>query len=163
MYLKSKVLPSGEDLGGAFMTVIPIDFGTPEYDEAVSIRYDVLRKPLGRQFDIEQLSKEWSDVHLACYADNAEMIGCLILTATDGKALKMRQVAVKESYQGKGVGKQLVIASEAYAKLNGFEKIVLHARATAIPFYTNLNYEIIGDTFLEVGIEHKKMEKVIKN
>ena len=141
------------------MTVIPIDFGTPEYDEAVSIRYDVLRKPLGMQFNIEQLSKEWSDIHLACYADNAEMIGCLILTETEVKTLKMRQVAVKESWQGKGVGKQLVIASEAFAKLNNFEKIILHARETAIPFYINLNYEIVGDTFLEVGIEHKKMVK----
>jgi predicted GNAT family N-acyltransferase len=143
------------------MTVIPIDFGTPEYDEAVSIRYDVLRKPLGMQFNVEQLSKEWSDVHLACYADNAEMIGCLILTETEAKTLKMRQVAVKETWQGRGVGKQLVVACEAYAELNGFEKIILHARETAIPFYLNLNYEIIGDTFLEVGIEHKKMLKNI--
>ncbi len=141
------------------MTVIPIDFGTPEYDEAVSIRYDVLRKPLGMQFNVEQLSKEWSDIHLACYADSAEMIGCLILTETEAKTLKMRQVAVKESWQGKGVGKQLVIASEAFAKLNNFEKIILHARETAIPFYISLNYEIVGDTFLEVGIEHKKMVK----
>jgi hypothetical protein len=32
------------------MYTIEIDFGTPEYDEAVRLRTDVLRKPLGLEF-----------------------------------------------------------------------------------------------------------------
>lgn len=141
------------------MTVIPIEFGTPEYDEAVSIRYDVLRKPLGLQFTVSQLSKEWADVHFACYNDRSEMIGCLILTKLDDRTLKMRQVAVKEKIQGAGVGKALVEASEAYAKMNSYKKMELNARDTAIPFYEKLGYEIVSDTFVEVGINHKKMVK----
>lgn len=141
------------------MTVIPIDFATPEYDETVALRYEVLRKPLGLTYSVEQLSKEWSDVHLACYNASSELIGCLILTKIDDKTLKMRQVAVASSYQGKGVGRKMVEASEAYAMLNGYEKIELNARATAIPFYLSLDYQSEGDTFVEVGIEHKKMIK----
>lgn len=141
------------------MTVIPIEFGTPEYDEAVNIRYDILRKPLGLQFTTTQLQKEWEDVHFACYNDRSEMIGCLILTKLDEKTLKMRQVAVKEKIQGAGVGKALVEASEAYAEMNGYKKIELNARDTAIPFYEKLGYEIVSDTFVEVGINHKKMVK----
>jgi predicted GNAT family N-acyltransferase len=141
------------------MTVIPIDFATPEYDEALAIRYEVLRKPLGLEYSLEQLSKEWADVHLACYADSAEMLGCLILSEVDSKTLKMRQVAVRNNFQGKGVGKKLVEASEAYSKINGFEKIILHARANAIPFYEQLDYQTEGEIFFEVGIEHRKMVK----
>jgi predicted GNAT family N-acyltransferase len=142
-----------------FMTVIPIEFGTPEYDETVALRYEILRKPIGLTFTEEQLSKEWADTHLACYNDASEVIGCLILTNLDDKTLKMRQVAVAVAYQGKGVGKKMVEASEAYAVANHFEQIELNARETAIPFYESLNYEIVSDFFQEVGINHKKMVK----
>lgn len=141
------------------MTVIPIEFGTPEYDEAVSIRYEILRKPLGLQFSVAQLEKEWVDFHFACYADDATMIGCLILAKLDDKVLKMRQVAVKEKLQGAGVGKALVEASEVFSASAGFEAIELNARMTAVPFYEKLGYEKIGNTFTEVGIEHQKMVK----
>ncbi len=144
------------------MTVIPIDFATPEYDETVALRYEVLRKPLGLEYSVEQLSKEWADVHLACYNTSSALVGCLILTKVDDKILKMRQVAVCFSCQGKGVGRKMVEASEAYASLNGFEKIELNARATAIPFYLSLDYQSEGDVFVEVGIEHKKMIKIIQ-
>ena len=141
-------------------TVIPIDFGTPEYDEAVSIRYEVLRKPLGLEFSAAQLESEWSDVHLACYTASSEMVGCLVLSKQEN-ALKMRQVAVREHYRGLGVGKALVEAAETFAQLNGFDTVLLNARINAVPFYERLGYEIISDTFKEIGIDHKKMKKNI--
>jgi predicted GNAT family N-acyltransferase len=145
------------------MTVIPIEFGTPEYDEAVSIRHEILRKPLGLQFSVTQLQKEWADIHFACYNDRSEMIGCLVLTKLNDETLKMRQVAVKEKIQGAGVGKALVEASEAFAILNGYKTMELNARDNAIPFYEKLGYEIVSDTFVEVGINHKKMIKKFRD
>jgi predicted GNAT family N-acyltransferase len=143
------------------MTVILIDFGTPEYDEAVAIRYEILRKPIGLQFSVAQLEKEWQDLHFVCYNERSEMLGCMILNIIDEHTLKMRQVAVKERSQGAGVGKALVEAAEAYAQLNGYQTIELNARDTAIPFYERLGYQIISETFTEVGIDHKKMIKKI--
>ena len=143
------------------MTIIPIEWGSPEYDLSIKIRYDVLRKPINMEFTAEQLSEEWTDVHLACYDTQAEMLGCLILTNLDDKSLKMRQVAVAAIHQRKGVGQRLVEASEQYAKQNKFEKIVLNARITAVPFYISLGYQSIGKEFQEVGIVHQKMEKLM--
>lgn len=143
------------------LTVIPIQFGTPEYDEAVGIRYDILRKPLGLEYTVNQLQKEWIDYHFACYDEQSRMIGCLILSKIDDTTLKMRQVAVKEQIQGTGVGKALVEAAEAFALTNNFNKIELNARQNAIPFYERLGYIIVSDTFTEIGIDHKKMIKQI--
>ncbi len=140
-------------------TVIPIEWGSPEYDLSVKIRYDLLRKPIGLEFTEAQLEAEWSDVHLACYDNNAEMMGSLMLTPQEDKSLKMRQVAVAEHCQRHGVGRCLVEAAEAYAKVNQFPKMILNARELAIPFYLQLGYELVGDTFIEVGISHNKMQK----
>jgi predicted GNAT family N-acyltransferase len=136
-----------------------IEFSTPEYDVAVRIRTEILRKPIGLEFTIEQLSAEWSDTHIACFDARENMVGCLILTKKDQKTLKMRQVAVSKICQNQGVGQSLVAFSEKWARQNGFGKIILNARETAVPFYLKLNYLKIGEPFEEVGMPHFFMEK----
>ena len=55
--------------------------------------------------------------------------------------------------------------------INEFEKetlrvqrsrIYLHARAHAVDFYLNSNYEVFGEPFEEVGIPHRHMQKFLK-
>ena len=138
-----------------------VDFGTPAYDETLRLRDDILRKPLGLDYQEEQLSKEYTDFHLACYNENFDLLGCMVLTPKEKGNIKMRQVAVKENIQGKGIGTKMVEDCEKICLEKGFQKIVLNARDTAIPFYTRLNYDIVGEQFTEVSIPHHKMEKCL--
>lgn len=143
------------------LNVFPIEFATPEYDEAVALRYAVLRKPLGLEFTPEQLGAEWSDIHLAACEASGKMVGILLLTPLNDQEIKMRQVAVAPEQQGKGVGAAMVLESETLAKSLNFKKMTLHARETAVPFYLRLGYQSVGARFEEVGIPHFKMEKVL--
>ncbi|HLP93991.1 MAG TPA: GNAT family N-acetyltransferase [Saprospiraceae bacterium] len=143
------------------MTIFPISFGTPEYDESVALRYEVLRKPLGLEFTPEQLSQEWSDIHLAGFNPAGIMVAILILTPADEHTVKMRQVAIAPALQGQGLGAKLVQASEMLARSQNFRRMVLHARETAVPFYLKLGYQIVGEPFEEVTIPHAKMEKAL--
>jgi N-acetylglutamate synthase-like GNAT family acetyltransferase len=143
------------------MNFTQIEFASPEYDEAIGLRYEILRKPLGLTYTVEQLSEEWDDFHLVAYDADYEMIGYLNLTIIDEKTLKMRQVAIAERVQNYGVGTALVQFSEQFAKGKGYETILLHARETAIPFYQKNKYRLVGAPFEEVGIVHRKMEKFI--
>lgn len=143
------------------LTILPIAFASPEYDEAVALRTEVLRKPLGLEFSVEQLSKEWADIHLAAFDGVGKIVGILLLTPLDDSRVKMRQVAVDIALQKKGVGAAMVKRSEELAREMGFKKIELHAREVAVPFYLKLDYTIVGDIFEEVGIPHFKMEKML--
>lgn len=143
------------------MYITEISFGTPEYDEEVGLRDRILRQPLGLQFHIKDLEKEYNDIHLVCFAESGKMAGCLILSPVDQHVIKMRQVAVDLEWQKKGVGTMLVAASEKFASQHGYDKIVLHARDLAVPFYLRLGYEVYGEPFTEVGIEHRAMRKKI--
>lgn len=143
------------------MYITEISFGTPEYDEEVGLRDRILRQPLGLQFHIKDLEKEYNDIHLVCFADSGKMAGCLILSPVDQYIIKMRQVAVDQAWQKKGIGTMLVAASEEYALQKGFDEIVLHARDLAVPFYLRLGYEVYGDPFTEVGILHHAMKKKV--
>lgn len=138
-----------------------IEFGTPEYDETVTLRTEILRKPLGLTFSEDQLSEEYKDFHLALYNHADELLACLILSPMDDKKIKMRQVAVAEQLQGRGIGKILVNYSEEFCKFRNYKQIVLNARDTAVAFYESLQYCKDEKPFIEVGIPHHYMWKNI--
>jgi predicted GNAT family N-acyltransferase len=141
------------------MTVIPVVFGTPEFDEMLALRYKVLREPLDMDYNPEQIEAEYDSRHLACYNSDWTLLGCLTLLPLDEKAVKMRQVAVAPKAQGRGVGRLLVEESELWARMKGYGKMEMHAREPAVPFYKKLHYHVVGERFMEVGIPHFKMEK----
>lgn len=139
--------------------VTEIDFGTPLYDSSVQLRDLILRKPLNLEFTPEQLASEYDSFHFAYMNEEYDMLGCLVMKPVDANTVRMRQVAVNESFQRKGIGTSLVYYVEKWAKERGFLKIILHARDLAIPFYDRLDYKRKGSAFYEVGIEHYLMEK----
>ncbi|MBK9335800.1 MAG: GNAT family N-acetyltransferase [Lewinellaceae bacterium] len=144
------------------MQILEIQFGTPEFDDAVRLRYEVLRKPLGMEYTAEQIAAEYDQFHLAAYSAAGWLVGYLNLTPCENNEVKMRQVAVDSRCQGSGIGKAMVAASEEFARQRGFHKIVLHARETAVPFYLKLDYKIVGERFEEVTIPHFRMEKILE-
>lgn len=137
-----------------------ISFATPEYDEAVRLRYEVLRKPLHLDFQAEDLATEFDSIHVGCYAAvSSELLGVLILKPLGDGTVKMRQVAVHPGMQSRGVGTFLVRFCEALARNRGFFRIELHARQAAVAFYRQLGYQEDGPMFEEVGIPHLFMWK----
>ena len=141
------------------MIITRIEFATPDYDEAIRLRTEILRKPLGLSYSPEQLAAEYRDIHFAAFDDEGVLRGVLLLLPQTSEVIKMRQVAVDTEVQGQGIGRSLVAASEAWARWKGFKTIELHAREKPIQFYEKLGYETINDWFLEVNIFHKKMYK----
>lgn len=141
---------------------IQIEFGTPEFDEALKLRHLVLRKPLKMEFNENDIAQEYDSFHISCYHNvTNELVGCLILKPEDDHHLKMRQVAIHPSYQSRGIGSYLVAQSEKFSLYKGYSQIKLHARDTAVDFYKKAGYNVEGDCFKEVGIDHFSMKKTL--
>ena len=70
-------------------------------------------------------------------------------------------MAVGENWQGKGIGRELILFAEKFAKKKGIKQMVMNARKVAIGFYQKLGYKIVSDEFIEVTIPHVKMVKTI--
>lgn len=136
-----------------------LDFGSELQLKSIELRRQVLRIPLGLDFTQDELDTEVDQVHIAAIDGNKIIAVLLFILDVSEQKVKMRQVAVDPKFQGSGIGKQMVKFSEQWCKLNGFNKIELHARANVLPFYEKMNYEVVGNTFLEVGIPHLKMVK----
>ncbi|HMO33553.1 MAG TPA: GNAT family N-acetyltransferase [Lacibacter sp.] len=127
----------------------------------VQLRFDILRKPLGLSFTEEELAKEKEDILVAAFEDD-DILGCCMLTRVDGETVRLRQMAVQNNIQGKGVGASLMNFAENIARDRGFRKLVMHARKAAMGFYEKQGYQAEGPEFLEVTIPHYRMYKMLK-
>jgi len=124
----------------------------------IRLRMDILRKPLGLSFLDEELDKEKEDILIGAFEDD-RILGCCLLTKVDDKTVRLRQMAVPNSLQGKGIGRALMIFAENIARDLGYRTLVMHARKTAVGFYEKLGYNCTGNEFVEVTIPHYVMEK----
>ena len=140
------------------MTVKIIAYQSPEYQEMLALRYRILREPLGLQFSDEDLQQEKDDIFIVC-REGEHIIGCCILTRLSAGALKLRQMAVDNHWQGKNVGRNIVQFAEQYATGHGYATIKMNARKTAVMFYSKCGYTVLGNEFLELGIPHFLMVK----
>lgn len=132
---------------------------SPEYDAAIALRAAVLRIPLNLEFTEEQLESESEEFHFGAFSVDGNLLACLSFKVDSANCLQMRQVAVKTALQNSGIGQFIVKEAENWAKSKGFTKIILHARDVAVPFYSKLHYETVGDPFIEVNILHRHMLK----
>jgi len=135
-----------------------IDHGTREYEQMVALRYQILRQPLGLGFTEEELQAEKDNILIAAF-DDENMLGCCMLTKINNQTLKIRQMAVQNNLQGKGIGASLMSFVENLARDKGYRNLVMHARDTAIGFYEKFGYKVLGEQFLEVGLPHHLMAK----
>ncbi|MEO5563238.1 MAG: GNAT family N-acetyltransferase [Chitinophagaceae bacterium] len=139
-----------------------IEYQSDAYKEMVELRMDVLRRPLGLFFTEEQLAREKDDILIGAF-ENEKMIGCCVLTPHNEDIIHLRQMAVKEDSQVKGIGKTIISFAEQTMIRTGYTLLMMHARKTALGFYQKCGYEIKGDEFTEVGIPHHYMEKKLSS
>lgn len=135
-----------------------VPYHSKDYIQLLKLRNIVLRIPLGMDIKNDPLHEEIHDIHFGYFNEN-KVIGTLILRDIGNQTFKMRQVAVSNEVQGKGIGQKMVLFSEKYAREKGYKQIELNARDIAVPFYEKLGYQKEGEAFFEVSILHYKMVK----
>ncbi|MFM2361885.1 MAG: hypothetical protein RLZZ316_787 [Bacteroidota bacterium] len=138
-----------------------IDHGTKEYRQMVQLRTDILRKPLGLTLTEAELEKEKGEVLIGAFEEE-KMLGCCMLIKEEEGTVRLRQMAVLNNLQGKGIGRALMVFAENIARDMGYKRLTMHARKTALGFYEKLGYKVCSDEFLEVTLPHFVMEKNLR-
>jgi ribosomal protein S18 acetylase RimI-like enzyme len=135
-----------------------IDHGSAEYQQMIKLRDIVLRKPLGLSFTPDDLEKEKDNMLIGAFEED-RMLGCCMLVEEQPGIVRLRQMAVLNDLQGKGIGRALMNFAENLARDRGYKIIRMHARNNAVGFYEKVGYKVKGDQFIEITIPHYVMEK----
>ena len=153
----------GNDATGKQLDIklISIKFASLEYEMALALRNEILRFPLGRSLDSDDLEGEENQLHFGILNFDNKLIACVSVKIIDEKHYKIRQMAVSDNFQGKGLGVRLIRHVECELFKKGVSILSLHARESAISFYEKLEFHTSGNLFDEVGIPHIKMQKKV--
>lgn len=137
------------------MVIERIEMNDPLYQQERDLRNRILLRPIG----IPDYGWEMDDGHAWHFVAVEErvVIGCVMLVPRGNGIAQLKQMAVEEAQQGKGVGLQLIDALIRFALKEGITEVVCHAQDRAIPFYLKNGFEIYDEPFVEVGVPHHHM------
>lgn len=143
-------------------TIEYLDICVPSntYEAELKLREKILRTPLGLKLTDDDIAYDHQQRHIGAFCDN-QLIGCVLVSQVQDKPLtfKIRQMAVLDIFQGKGVGRDLMLKAEQGIQSKGGQRVILEARKSALRFYLSLNYQVISDDFIHKTLPHILMEK----
>lgn len=71
------------------------------------------------------------------------------------------RIAVLKDYRGRGIGSKIMSALIDEAKKRGYKRLYLGAQTHALGFYSGLGFTPYGDEFLDAGMVHQGMERLL--
>ena len=73
---------------------------------------------------------------------------------------QIRYMAVEAGYQRQGLGSRILDQLEQAAAAAGYNRVILHAREPAVPFYLSRGYRIVAPSHRLFGaIQHNLMSR----
>ncbi len=125
-----------------------------------AIRTAVFQAEQGVAAALEWDGADEAATHLIAKLDG-QPVGTARLRRVDDRTAKLERVAVLAAHRGQGIGHQIVVTALAVLAAQQVKGVKIHAQVTAKSFYENLGFTAAGDEFVEAGMWHIKMAKVL--
>jgi len=131
-----------------------------ELDTAMAIRYRVFVQEQGVPPEEEMDEADATATHVLALLDGRAVGTGRVVRLPSGEA-KIGRMAVEQEWRRRGVGSSLLTFVEEQALLQGMARAVLDAQTYVKAFYANHGYRDEGEVFMEAGIEHVRMSKLL--
>jgi predicted GNAT family N-acyltransferase len=120
-------------------------------------------------FEVEQnvprpLDRDAFDLnadHVVAFDGSGACVGTGRAVRLDSRTCQIGRMATSRSHRKGGVGAAVLEALERMAALRGLREIVVHSQLPAEPFYRKRGYAPEGEQFLEEGVPHVLMRKIL--
>ena len=152
------------EAGEAMTTVKTGDMATLGAD-AFALREEVFVNEQGFALDIERDAEDETCVHAVAYNRLSKPLATGRLLQShmiDGKkSSKIGRMAVHRVMRGSNLGRDIMSALMAAAKVRGDTEVVLHSQCSAQNFYLKQGFTLRGEPFDEEGMQHIEMFKLL--
>jgi predicted GNAT family N-acyltransferase len=135
--------------------------GPQEMAAALKLRHDVFCREQGVPEREELDGRDHEGLHLVAVSPEGEVLAtCRLLIV--GPTTQFSRLAVRAAYRRRGIATAMLEAADNETRAAGGRRIVLHAQTYARHLYELAGYEPRGRLFVEAGIEHIAMEKILR-
>jgi predicted GNAT family N-acyltransferase len=138
------------------MADVTVISGEDELERSYAIRRTVFIEEQAVPEELEFDGFEKTSTHFLLHVDG-QPAATGRLRIVDGCA-KLERIAVLREHRGRGHGLAITRAMMDAGREAGSDRLVLDAQLVAVGFYEKLGFRRFGDTFMDAGIEHVKME-----
>ena len=120
---------------------------------AYYVRIQAMARKHQIPLDVEFDEHDTPDTKYIVAVDNSLPIATCRLYAIDEAKVMLGRIVVLPEYRHQGIGTQVVIEAETWAKELGFTTAIVESRDNKIPFYESMGYvadmkqKIEGETF----------------
>lgn len=123
----------------------------------MEVRYEVFVREQNVPVEEERDQEDVHCVHAVAFDQNGRPVGTgrLLPNAHIGR------MAVRAAHRGMGVGSRLLTALVDEARRRKCPEVVLSAQVHARVFYEAHGFVAQGDTYIEAGIEHITMRRIL--
>ncbi|ACZ61987.1 acetyltransferase, GNAT family [Dehalococcoides mccartyi VS] len=122
-----------------------------------ALRYRVFVTEQGIDPDTEYDLYDKTARHLVIH-NGERALACCRIRMLDKSLAKIERVAVDIDHRKFGLGRKMMNYAVSMLKTENVDRVVVHAQTSALGFYTSLGYAPDGESFIEDGIEHIKMQ-----
>jgi predicted GNAT family N-acyltransferase len=133
--------------------------GDEEMAQLLRLRHDVFCGEQGVPEREELDGRDGEAVHLVAVEDGRVLATCRLLFV--GATVQFSRLAVTRDARRRRIATRLLALADEETRAGGARRLVLHAQTYARSLYDAAGYEPRGRVFMEAGIEHVAMEKVL--
>jgi predicted GNAT family N-acyltransferase len=133
--------------------------GDEEMAQLLRLRHDVFCGEQGVPEREELDGRDGEAVHLVAVEDGRVLATCRLLFV--GATVQFSRLAVARDARRRQIATRLLALADDETRAGGARRLVLHAQTYARSLYDAAGYEPRGRVFMEAGIEHVAMEKVL--
>ena len=129
-------------------------------EAALALRLRVFVQEQGVPEAEERDGDDAQAVHAVAVLDGV-VVGTGRLVAQGQRSGKIGRMAIERPLRRQGIGGQILSWLEGEARRRGLREAVLHAQTYVQDFYARHGYRAEGAVFLEAGIPHIAMRKML--
>jgi predicted GNAT family N-acyltransferase len=133
--------------------------GEDEMAQLLRLRHDVFCTEQGVPEREELDGRDREALHLVAVEDGRVLGTCRLLFV--GTTVQFSRLAVAQDARRRRIATRLLRLADEETREGGARRLVLHAQTYARPLYDAAGYEPRGRVFMEAGIEHVAMEKLL--
>lgn len=136
------------------------DLNSTIYKDSLSIRNKVFvyEQQVPPEMEVDEFEDQTT--YVVGYLDLIPVATARLLPM-EQRTYKVQRVAVLKNYRGRQLGKQIMNEIERFAIENNYTSLILGAQDQAIGFYSSLGYTISSEGYLDAGIPHHDMVKIL--
>jgi predicted GNAT family N-acyltransferase len=130
-------------------------------EKAYALRREVFEVEQNVPRPLDRDTHDHNANHVVAIDQAGNCIGTGRLVRVDARTCQIGRMAVAPAFRRFGVGARVIEALERMAVLRGIGEIQLHAMLPSVHFFQALGYEKAGPEFLDSGVPHVLMRKVL--